>query len=121
MSKELDSELNKYLEEYKDNLGDKVKEITLEIANETVNQLKQSSPTRTGKYAGSWATKDGETATGRTTQIVHNEKHYRLTHLLEWGHATVGGGRVAPRPHIARAEQEAINKFEQKLKGAIEG
>lgn len=120
MSKDFEAELNKIVSEYGEEINDKVQQITDEVANHAVETLKSTSPMKSGKYASSWTTKEGETSSKRKTQIIHNAKHYRLTHLLEWGHAKVNGGRVAARPHIQRVEQESIREFEEKLKGAIE-
>ena len=44
---------------------------------------------------------------------------YRLTHLLEYGHATANGGRVNGQPHIGPAERWAVSEYERALKEAI--
>ena len=44
-----------------------------------------------------------------------------LPHLLEKGHARIGGGYVAGRKHIEPAANEAFGKFEEFLDEAIEG
>lgn len=90
-------------------------------AQHAVMELNAKSPSRTGKYAKSWAVKVGGTA----TVIVHNKKHYRLTHLLEHGHAKVISGRrlpgnVAAIPHIEPVERETIREFEELVKMGVE-
>lgn len=73
---------------------------------------------RTGRYASGWATrrrKVGDEWSG----VVYNKEAPGLAHLLEKGHAKVGGGRVAGRAHIAPAAEEAFGKFEELVRGAV--
>ena len=96
-------------------------------AQHAVIELNAKSPNRSGKYAKSWAVKVGKRASvgGTATVIVHNKKHYRLTHLLEHGHAKVIHGRrlpgnVAAIPHIEPVEREIIREFEELVKMGVE-
>lgn len=56
------------------------------------------------------------------TGVVHADgEEYRLTHLLEFGHAKVNGGRVRPYSHFSSGETFAkiqlIKELEEKLGG----
>lgn len=102
-----------------------VEEAVKEMAKATTKELKASSPVgERGKYAKSWSYKvDSEAKKKNKFQmIVHSrDPEYRLTHLLEFGHAKVNGGRVAAQPHIKNAEENAEAKLLQKIKSGIEG
>lgn len=101
--------------EYKDVVMD-VLQVSVDAAsNETVHELKASSPKLTGDYAKSW-TQTKTAGNGSTYgKIVHNKQHYRLTHLLEYGHELPQGGRAKAIPHIAAAEKQGIDAFERRL------
>lgn len=113
------------LKEYSELTAQEVEKAVVATAKETVKELKTTSPVgATGEYAKSWTYKrDGE-ASGRSrfNMIVHSKKpDYRLTHLLEHGHAKVNGGRVAAIPHIKAAEINAEKRLLEKLKSGIGG
>ena len=113
--------VNSILAEYKDVIDADVQAATKEVAKEAVKNVKANAPVRTGKYRSSIKTKQTEKGVNRATSVVYADApSYRLTHLLEFGHAKVNGGRTKAQPHWSKAEQDAIREFERKLKEAIE-
>ena len=52
--------------------------------------------------------------------VYAGKPHYRLTHLLEHGHAKLNGGRTRAFAHWEPAEQKAIDDFISELREAIE-
>lgn len=114
---QLAQEIVKILDDYRDTTIDKMKESVDKAAKQAVNELKTSSPKRTGAYAKDWAAKkDRKANKWAYGKVVYNKKHYRLTHLLEKGHRKVNGGMVAARPHIAKVEEKAINTLVEGIK-----
>jgi hypothetical protein len=113
---DISKEIAKALKEYTIEITEGLEKAKLEVAKDTVNNLKESSPKDSGDYAKGWAVKKVDTA-----QIVHNKTDYQLTHLLEYGHAKVNGGRVSPKVHIRPAEEKAINGFLEKVEKVIKG
>ena len=78
-----------------------------QVGKEAAKKLKAESPKETGKYARSWKfqAERGRLRVGGTVYAASPE--YRLTHLLEKGHAKRGGGRTAPIVHIEPVEKWA--------------
>lgn len=116
----LASEIAKELSTYSQEVVQKVNVSSERVGKTAVKQLKQTSPKRYGKYAKSW-TMTTEKAIGQPDlRIIHAKApHYRLTHLLEKGHAKVGGGRVDGIPHIRPAEEMVIKEFIDEVEEAI--
>jgi len=79
----------------------------------------RSSFKGTGKYADSIS----YTVKGKShdTHMEAGSKSLPgLPHLLEKGHATIGGGYVPGREHIAPAAEKACDQFEQDLSEAVD-
>lgn len=113
-------EINKIFAGYGDEIVQAVNESAEEVAKACAQNLRQTSPKDSGKYAKNWKAKRQSGSGGKgQVWVVYNEKHYRLTHLLEYGHAKKGGGRVRAIPHIAPAREEAEEMFVQKALEAI--
>lgn len=91
---------------------------TTNTAKHVVKELRNAHPPGSEKY-GSWdayrkgwrATKETKVQKYRFDMIVHNKTHYRLTHLLEKGHALIGGGRTQAFEHIRPIQQRAEDIF----------
>lgn len=103
------------LTQYSEELNDQIKIDTNKVAQETVKQLKATSPKKSGEYAKGWAQKESVKGRNVSKRVVYNKDHYQLTHLLENGHAKVNGGRVRAIPHIRPAEELAIKNLEDKI------
>lgn len=73
---------------------------------------------KTGRYREGWAyrrKKVGDEWQG----VVYQKEVPGLAHLLEKGHAKVGGGRVQGREHIAPAANDAFERFEELVSDAV--
>ena len=109
------------LEEYSE-LATKDLKQAVRDAGETVRkEIRTNAPKDTGDYAKSWAVKKMKETSSSLTVAVHSGNRYQLAHLLEFGHAKRGGGRVAARPHIASAEQKGMEYLEEEIRKALEG
>lgn len=117
----LSSEVMKELEKYADVTKEKVKAAVKNAGKIALDEIKSTAPSDTGKYKKSWAIKVIDETSSGMTLVVYSRNKYQLTHLLEFGHAKRGGGRVSARPHIAEAEEKAIEAFEKGIEEAILG
>lgn len=107
------------LNEYADLATDDMKTAVRKAGNTVRNEIKANAPKRSGKYASSWSVKtDRETSTSLSL-IVHSRNRYQLAHLLEFGHAKRGGGRVPAQPHIAAAEQKGTEELETAIERSL--
>ena len=109
------------LKEYAGLAADDMKDAAKKTAKSVRKDIQDNAPVRTGKYKKSWSVKTVSENSDSIDLIVHSRNRYQIAHLLEHGHAKRGGGRVAPKPHIAPAEQAGnknlVNEIQQKLKG----
>ena len=122
---DLERTVNELIQEYGEEVYSVVSESINEVMDKAVDDLHAANRFApdghpSGAYAKSWE-KIIEPASRLTTKvIVRNKEHYRLTHLLEKGHAKQNGGRVKAYPHIAPVNDEAqrnvFKLIEEKLK-----
>lgn len=115
----LSNRIIKELENYADTTSEKVKEAVKNVSKTVKEDIESTAPKHTGKYAKSWAVKTLNETGSRLVLVVHSRNKYQLTHLLEYGHAKRGGGRVEARAHIAEAESKAVRSFEKEIEEAV--
>lgn len=124
---ELSNVILEYLENFKDVTEEACNSGVLETAEEAVKELRSAHPAGSGKY-GSWDKYDSgwtkrsskmKTKEKGILAVVYNKDHYRLTHLLEKGHALVGGGRTQAFPHIAPVEQKCEDNLIKNIRKNI--
>ena len=117
---QLAAEIAKGLADYSQEVVEKVNISSEKVGKAAVKQLKQTSPKRHGKYAKSWTMKTEPEVGQPHKRIIHAKApYYRLVHLLEHGHAKVGGGRVEGIPHVRPAEEMVIEQFAREVEEAI--
>lgn len=111
------------LANYSDGVTEKVKNAVDTVSKEVNSEIKSkvAFAKRTGKYIKSFRLKTSyeDEHNKRNTWYVANGEH-RLTHLLEFGHAKTGGGRVEAYPHIRYGEELAIKRMEELAKEAVQ-
>lgn len=119
---EFEKEIIDILDEYKEEAKEAIAQTLPLVGKEAAQELKATSPKKSGKYANGWKAQldTRKRSKDRTAIVVFNKSHYYLTHLLEFGHAKVNGGRVAPIPHIAKAQENAENKTIERIKDKLE-
>lgn len=116
----LSQEMKEILENYTDEVMNAVIDVIEEVGEEAANELHSAGDfkNRTGKYRRGWKSELERQRTFAEAR-VYNAKHYRLTHLLEFGHAKVNGGRTQAFPHIEvvneHAQEEAVKKIEKAI------
>ena len=116
----------KELAEYSQEVTDGIKNEIRTVAKETKEDIQQNSPKRTGKYKKGWRVKEVFENKNDIRVVVHNQTSYQLTHLLEKSHVISNGtkrvfGKTKAQPHIAQAEEKAIEKLMDRVKVVVKG
>ena len=107
------------LQDYADLATDDLKAAVKKAGTTVRKQIQATAPSDTGKYAKSWSVKKTKETSSSLEVTVYSKNRYQLAHLLEFGHAKRGGGRVTGRAHIAPAEQAGIEELEKEIESEI--
>lgn len=122
----LSAEVMDILHAYGNATTEVVEKATQIAAKQAVKEIKKSHPAGSEEYGSwnaykkSWTSHKENKSRYKRGRIVHAKApYYRLTHLLEKGHAKVGGGRTRAFPHIAPAEAKAVEKLQEEIQRGI--
>lgn len=114
------NEVNLYREELQGQISNVFEDVADEALSEIKNQS-QNAGFKDKRYSKGWAkTLKRNKLTGSYQITIYNKKYYRLTHLLEKGHAKVNGGRTRAFPHIAPTQDKMDRLIVAKLEEAIQ-
>lgn len=124
----LGAEIARQLAEYSADVAEDVKKAVIDEGKQCVKDIRENITAsgiqqHTGEYRKAWNSKKTSETPSGVTVIVNAGKQYRLTHLLEKGHAKVGkgGGRTRSFPHIKPAEDAAAERLGKKVKLIVKG
>lgn len=104
------------LRAYRQEVTQELFEAVDDAADTCVAMLRSTSPKDTGDYSKGWRKKKAYQGDDDIRIQIHNATNYQRTHLLEDGHANVGGGRTEGIPHIEPAAQKASELLEKDVK-----
>ena len=113
--------IEKELQDYSNLATDDMKKAVRKAGNSVKKDIAETAPKKTGKYAKSWTVKTMKDSATELELTVHSRNRYQLAHLLEHGHAKRNGGRTRAFPHIAPAEEKAVEQLEQEIRKSLGG
>ena len=119
---ELASAITEMLSQYNEAVTDEAKKVVDEISKEANEEILNHITFNDKKYTKSFRLKTSfeDKRNKRNTWYVASP-HYRLTHLLEFGHYTRNGTtRTRAFPHVKYGDEYVKNNFENRLKEEIE-
>ena len=113
----LEDAINDILKDYENDVKKAAAPVIKKAAETAKAELRATSPEDTGEYKKGWRYKKSSDGMSYT---IYNDAKPGLTHLLENGHASRNGGRVAAKPHIKPVEEKVKEALPDELKNAIE-
>ena len=96
------------MNEFDDDVTNAVDPVLKKAAQTVRAEIAARAPKNRGKYSHGWQFKKTGDSQRHPGFVVYNGSVPGLGHLLEFGHAKRGGGRVPGRPHIAPVEEEVV-------------
>jgi len=121
--KDLAAAIERELQTYSDAVSVKIGE-AVEIVGDEVNaEIKEhvAFDQPTGKYVKAFRVKKMDESKYSKSRVWHvAAPNYRLTHLLEHGHALRSGGRARAYPHIIFGEQLAERRMLELSEKAVQ-
>ena len=114
-------DVSKILDKYAKDISKDITTDAEKVAKDGADELKNTSPKRTGKYRKGWRTKTDKLNNGGSSTI-YNATAPQLTHLLERPHADRTGTRtITPKSvgHIEKVEKQCIKDYERLVENTI--
>lgn len=118
IAKTIARELNTYTRD----VADGVKAAVDTTSKELLENTRADAPVRTGDYKKAMRVKtlhESDYEKRNRWYVDPKTGEYRLSHLLEKGHAKRGGGRVKAYPHIENNREKAEARFTERVKEVI--
>ncbi len=109
----------KELDDYAKLVTEDMKKAVKNAGTSVKKEIQANAPKDSGAYAKSWSVKNMKENSHALELTVYSRNRYQLAHLLEFGHAKRGGGRVPGRAHIAPAEEAGIKQLEAEIERCI--
>lgn len=135
MANNFAKEFTDILKSYTDDVVDAITDEVINTSNdgaELLQQVRQPDTSKSGsarpmarrqwkKYSRSWQVQQkGGKGSNFVHCSIHNKKYYRLTHLLEYGHATRNGTYTRAFRHIEPIEIYCTTRIERNIPKIIE-
>ncbi len=116
---ELANAVMKELDDYAKLITENMKKAVKKAGTSVKKEIQANAPKDSGAYAKSWSVKNMKENSHALELTVYSRNRYQLAHLLEFGHAKRGGGRVPGRAHIAPAEEAGVKQLEAEIERCI--
>lgn len=116
---ELANAVMKELDDYAKLVTEDMKKAVKKAGTSVKKEIQANAPKDSGAYVKSWSVKNMKENSHALELTVYSRNRYQLAHLLEFGHAKRGGGRVPGRAHIAPAEEAGVKQLEAEIERCI--
>lgn len=106
------------IRDYTEDVTESINAEVKTTADKVLKEVRLLARKDTGEYASTFVKTD-KSLSGKRRYVIWNKKHYRRVHLLEFGHAKVGGGRVRAYPHMRPAHDKYAPELVDNIKHII--